>query len=65
MTEPGILPRGPAEIDLEKELLNPQFIMEDDRRVNLKFCRTCHIWRPPRSKHCRFCDNCVEKFGKI
>lgn len=28
--------------------------------VPVKFCKTCNIWRPPRTYHCRICDNCVE-----
>jgi len=28
----------------------------------LKFCRTCLIWRPERSKHCSECDACCLKF---
>jgi palmitoyltransferase ZDHHC9/14/18 len=25
-----------------------------------KYCKTCNIWRNPRTHHCRICDNCVE-----
>jgi len=28
--------------------------------VPSKFCKTCDVWRPPRTHHCRTCDNCVE-----
>ncbi len=28
--------------------------------VPTKFCKTCNIWRPPRTHHCRICDNCIE-----
>jgi len=27
-----------------------------------RYCPSCYIWRPLRSKHCRRCDRCVEKF---
>ena len=34
----------------------------DGKLQDLKFCRTCKIWRTPRTTHCSVCDNCVEGF---
>ena len=53
-TEPGYIPRS--------NLIAPLTSQERLRSDGSKFCDTCHIWRPPRAKHCRFCDACVRKF---
>jgi palmitoyltransferase ZDHHC9/14/18 len=56
-TDPGIIPRcrpdEPAEYPIQP-------LDVDGKPV--KFCQTCRIYRPRRAKHCRFCDNCVDKF---
>ncbi|ORY61789.1 uncharacterized protein BCR38DRAFT_459566 [Pseudomassariella vexata] len=28
--------------------------------ISTKYCKTCHIWRPPRAHHSRLCDNCFQ-----
>lgn len=51
LMDPGYIPRN----DLEKSNIM--------RRINgSKFCHTCKIWKPLRTKHCRFCDSCVKQF---
>uniref|UniRef100_A0A7S3CV07 Palmitoyltransferase n=1 Tax=Palpitomonas bilix TaxID=652834 RepID=A0A7S3CV07_9EUKA len=65
-TDPGIVPRfsRPGE-DIDS--------MSADRKkgrdttygrfiVRLKYCDTCHFYRPHRVHHCNTCDTCVERF---
>merc|ERR1712028_184538 len=56
IVDPGIIPKNPI-----KPAVPPKFVVVEDG-VLMKWCRTCLIYRPPRSKHCPMCDNCVEKF---
>lgn len=55
-TEPGVIPRRQPLHDKESEAV------VDGLKDKLQFCHSCHIVRPPRAKHCRYCDNCVEVF---
>ncbi|KAH0583580.1 hypothetical protein H2248_009203 [Termitomyces sp. 'cryptogamus'] len=68
-TDPGILPRGldpdppyptttPSDGDVRVPMPRDLRVREDVVRV--KYCPTCKMYRPPRSSHCKMCDNCVD-----
>lgn len=66
---PGIVPRCdtvPKELSVNyfdpHNKPMPRFLQINNITVKQKFCNTCNIFRPPRSKHCQFCDNCVLRF---
>eukprot|EP00484_Ammonia_sp_Unknown_P020412 CAMPEP_0197042570 /NCGR_PEP_ID=MMETSP1384-20130603/18915_1 /TAXON_ID=29189 /ORGANISM="Ammonia sp." /LENGTH=438 /DNA_ID=CAMNT_0042473705 /DNA_START=72 /DNA_END=1385 /DNA_ORIENTATION=+ len=54
LMDPGFIPRGKLPIPTDSDAMV--------RSDGSKFCDTCLIWRPPRAKHCRYCDSCVQKF---
>lgn len=49
----------------EKECVNNIHLKEiklNNYAIQVKFCRTCMIWRPPRTSHCSLCGSCKLKF---
>ncbi|KAL7668803.1 hypothetical protein ACOME3_009489 [Neoechinorhynchus agilis] len=72
-TDPGILPRSNEDeiqylkkvhgvSDIEDLIPKVQNVVIKGQAIEVRFCRTCKMFRTPRASHCRLCDNCVEKF---
>lgn len=69
-TDPGILPRADP-MEQRNKLRNMFIAVNDDieidhvtivkgKEVVCMKCRTCNIFRPPRSFHCSDCQACIE-----
>ena len=63
-TDPGIVPsnRGMEQAEIDACATAQRTVEINGVTVPLKWCRTCHIFRPPRTAHCAECNVCVERF---
>eukprot|EP01119_Soliformovum_irregulare_P006803 TRINITY_DN19227_c0_g1_i1.p1 TRINITY_DN19227_c0_g1~~TRINITY_DN19227_c0_g1_i1.p1 ORF type:complete len:328 (+),score=47.18 TRINITY_DN19227_c0_g1_i1:74-985(+) len=68
--DPGIFPRRPpGPIDAEakekgKTTKNgfKKNLIVGENVISVKYCNTCHFWRPPACSHCSTCNHCVDRF---
>ena len=59
-TDPGIIPR---QYGNNAQLRDKNYyVVINGSLVNINYCHTCSIYKPPRTSHCRVCDNCCQRF---
>ena len=53
---------GSKKTSHEEILPAPKQITVNGFDIKLKFCKTCRVYRLPRTSHCRRCNSCVDRF---
>jgi len=59
-SDPGIIPRQYGN-NTQLRAKN-YYVVINGCLLSLNYCQTCSIYRPPRTSHCRVCDNCCQRF---